>query len=356
MASPPRYDRHRLMRCRLISSALTPLLLTACIPYQTQRHDTPAPPPRLDDSATVDLAEAEPVWTAQQVVANATSVIGATYIVQPGDTLRGIGNRTGAGAEMIAKANALAPPYVIKSGQKLTIPAGRYHAVAQGETGIAIAAAYGVPWSRMVDVNGLTEPFALRRGQRLLLPDEAPRGTPSMEERAAAFQINIDDVLTGGQPAAAEDAPVAVAKASPRPIPSNIPAATPARLTGNFIWPARGKILSRFGPGASGARNNGIDIAVPAGTPIHATADGVVAYAGDKVAVFGGLVLITHGSGWVSAYGHASRVNVVRGQKVAKGDVIGLSGDSGYASQPKLHFELRKDRAPVNPLAHLPAS
>jgi murein DD-endopeptidase MepM/ murein hydrolase activator NlpD len=343
---------------RLIHPTLTlaTLLLAACIPYQAERRDTPAPPPRLDDSATVDLAEAEPVWTAQQVVASARTIPGTTYIVQPGDTLRGIGNRTGAGAEMIAKANALAPPYMIKAGQKLVIPGGRYHAVAEGETGIAIAAAYGVPWSRMVDVNGLTEPFALRRGQRLLLPDEAPRRAPSMEERAAAFRLNIDDVLTGGQPAVAEDTPVAIARAGPRPIPSNVPAATPARLTGDFAWPARGTILSRFGPGASGARNNGIDIAVPAGTPIRASADGVVAYAGDKVAVFGGLVLITHGSGWVSAYGHASRVNVVRGQKVARGDIIGLSGDSGYASQPKLHFELRKDRTPVNPLAHLPAS
>jgi len=70
--------------------------------------------------------------------------------------------------------------------------------------------------------------------------------------------------------------------------------------------------------------------------------------------LFGGLVLINHGSGWVSAYGHASRVDVVRGQKIAKGQVIGLTGDTGYASKPKLHFELRKDRAPVNPVDRLP--
>lgn len=126
------------------------------------------------------------------------------------------------------------------------------------------------------------------------------------------------------------------------------------RFAGSFAWPVRGTILSRFGPGESGARNNGIDIAVPIGTPISAAADGVVAYAGDKVAVFGGLVLLNHGGGWVSAYGHASRVDVVRGQKVTKGQVIGLTGDTGYASKPKLHFELRKDRAPVNPLGQLP--
>jgi murein DD-endopeptidase MepM/ murein hydrolase activator NlpD len=162
-------------------------------------------------------------------------------------------------------------------------------------------------------------------------------------------------VLTGGQPAAAEDARPALASTQPKPLPANKPAATPTSFAGSFAWPAKGTILSRFGPGASGAKNNGIDIAVPAGTPIRAAADGVIAYAGDQVAVFGGLVLIQHGGGWVSAYGHAARVDVVRGQKVAKGQVIGLSGDTGYASQPKLHFELRKDRVPVNPLGQLPA-
>lgn len=333
------------------------LMLGACIPYHALNDRSPsaAPPPRLDaDPSAVGMVEAEPVWTAQQVVANAIPVAPSIYVVQSGDTLRGIGNRTGAGAEMIAKANGLNPPYMIRAGQRLTIPAGRYHPVQEGETGIAIASAYGVQWSRMVEVNGLAAPYALRRGQRLLLPDDAPRRPPSMEQRAAAFRIDIDDVLTGGQPAAAENAPVAVAKAEARPLPANVPAATPSAFTGSFGWPTKGKIVSRFGPGASGARNNGVDIGIPVGTPIKASADGVIAYAGDRVAVFGGLVLITHGGGWVSAYGHASRVDVVRGQKIRKGEVIGLSGDSGYASTPKLHFELRKDRAPVNPLNHLP--
>lgn len=336
-------------------SLLIFLPLAGCIPGESRRQPQ-TPPPRLDaDAATVDLAEPEPVWNAQQVVPSAQQVTGSTYIVQPGDTLRGIGNRTGAGSEIIARANGLPPPFVIRPGQRLTIPAGRYHMVAEGETGIAIAAAYGVPWAQVVEANGLEEPFVLRRGQRLLLPTRA--GAQSMEDRAAAFRISIDDVLTGGQPAAAENAPPPPrALAAAKPLPSNQPIATPTAFAGSFAWPVRGTILSRFGPGESGARNNGIDIAVAAGTPIRAAADGVIAYAGDKVAVFGGLVLVSHGGGWVSAYGHASRVDVVRGQKVTKGQVIGLSGDTGYASQPKLHFELRKDRVPVNPIGQLPAA
>ena len=193
------------------------LLLSGCIPTESTRTGGDTPPPRLDaDASSVELVEQEPVWTAQQVVANAQTVTASRYVVQPGDTLRGIGNRTGAGSEMIARVNGLTPPFALRVGQALSIPGGRYHLVAEGETGIAIAAAYGVPWSQIVAVNGLEEPYMLRRGRRLLLPGNTPASAPDLEQRAAAFRIDIDDVLTGGQPAAAENAPVAVAFAGQR--------------------------------------------------------------------------------------------------------------------------------------------
>lgn len=304
----------------------SPALLAALSPIVLAAHGP-------SDRSAVPLMERAPVRTAQQVVPHAQAVTPAIHVVTPGETLRGVGNRSGAGSEAIAKANGLAPPYLIRPGQKLVIPGGRYHLVAEGETGIAIAAAYGLAWRRIIDLNGLAEPYMLRSGQRLLLPDEAPRPASTVEERAAAFRIDIGDVPTDAQPALAKG------KIAP---------------AGTFAWPASGRILSRFGPGASGSRNNGIDIAVPTGTPIRAAAEGVVAYAGDKLGMFGGLVLINHGGGWVSAYGHASRVDVVRGQKVSRRQIIGLSGDTGYASRPKLHFELRKDRVPVNPIQQLP--
>lgn len=328
----------------LIVIAVAPLLLAA--------NEAPRQIPGL---VLPKVIEEQPVWTAQQVVPHARAVTPSTYVVQPGETLLGVSNRSGAGAEIIAEANRLTPPYALRAGQRLTIPGGRYHLVAEGETGIAIAAAYGVKWSRMVEINRLGEPYVLHKGRRLLLPDDAPRRAPTMEERAAAFRIDIDDVLTGGQPASAAGKRPPRPSRAPHPLPANVPMATPRAFAGDFVWPVRGSILSSFGPGAGGLRNNGIDIAVPAGSSIHATADGVVAYAGDKVAVFGGLVLINHGGGWVSVYGHASEVNVVRGQKVTRGQIIGLSGDTGYASRPKLHFELRKNRVPVDPIQQLPA-
>ena len=180
------------------------ITLGGCIPasIDTSARRAPAQQPAAPRLPTdlVALIEHEPVWEARKVAENAQTVAESIYIVQPGDTLRGVGNRTGAGSEILAMANALEAPYIIRPGQKLRVPAGRYHLVSEGETGIAIARAYGVSWKDVVASNGLEDPFILRRGQRLLLPKAGTR-PQTLEERAAAFRIDIDDILTGGQPA-----------------------------------------------------------------------------------------------------------------------------------------------------------
>jgi LysM repeat protein len=136
--------------------AILPLtiLATACIPSIDQGGYAEADaPPRLEtDNRALDVAP-KSTWSSRQVSANAALVDGRTYVVQSGDTLRGIGNRTGAGSEVIARANGLEPPYIIRPGQRLIIPAGRYHTVASGETGIAIARAYSVSWRDVVSAN-----------------------------------------------------------------------------------------------------------------------------------------------------------------------------------------------------------
>src|SRR3546814_16850225 len=95
-------------------------------------------------------------------------------------------------------------------------------------------------------------------------------------------------------------------------LPSTAAISEPAVFSGEFSWPLNGSILTSFGPGVGGQRTEGIDIKAPKGTPILAATDGVVAYAGDEITLFGGLVPITHGRGWLPAYGHADSLNVVR--------------------------------------------
>lgn len=115
----------------------------------------------------------------------------------------------------------------------------------------------------------------------------------------------------------------------------------------------RGRVISPFGGSSAGAKNDGIDIAVPSGTPVKAAENGVVIYAGDGLKEFGNTVLVRHEDGLVTVYGHASEIKVQRGQQVRRGEEIALAGMSGSADTPKLHFEVRKDLAPVNPAGYL---
>ncbi len=317
-----------------------------------QPHDIPG----RDTGEVTTLPAPRPAWEARPVSADAKTIPDTTYVVRPGDTLSRVVDRSGASLEAIARANDLESPYSIQAGQRLQIPGGRYHQVRRGETGIAIARAYGVEWSRIVSANALVEPYVLRADQRVLIPDAPGGGRPSAAERASAFKLDIDDILTGGEPALANNQAPAKPIATPRRVlPSNAVVTAPARLaSGGFLWPVDGRVVKRFGPGASGERNDGIKIAVPMSTPIHAAADGVVAYVGDGIAALGGLVIVKHGGGWTSVYGHASKLLVQRGQSVKRGQTIALSGDTGFADRPELHFELRKGRTPVDPTSQLP--
>ncbi|WP_230481747.1 M23 family metallopeptidase [Sphingomonas sp. Leaf21] len=318
-----------------------------------------SPTVALPRDPVATLPAPRPSWEVRPVTPDAREIAATTYIVRPGDTLRSVADRTGAGSEAIARANGLDAPFVIRAGQRLTIPGGRYHLVRSGETGIAIARAYGVAWSRIIETNALAEPFVLRAGQRILIPGTTT-GTPgatgsAAAERAAAFTLDVDDILTGGEPAlATNQAPAKPSTTPARVLPPTAVVAAPTRLSSGFAWPVEGKLVKRFGAGSSGERNDGIKIAVPIGTPIKATADGVVAYVGDGIAALGGLVIVKHGDGWTSVYGHASKLMVQRGQSVKRGQTLALSGQTGFADRPELHFELRRGRSPVDPLSQLP--
>lgn len=349
---------------------LSAVLLAGCIPASptppsrpvVSKPPPPAPPvpDRFDfERRSVDDVvggDARPTWTLKPVVTTAVRVNAGTYTVRPGDTLRAIGNMTGAGSEALVIENDLASPLTLRTGQQLRIPAGLYHRVAAGETGIGIARAYGAEWGDIITINALTEPHILRVGQRLRLPSDARPTAPGTIDpgvRAAAFTLDIDDIATGSQPALAAAARPAAGTTAPRQ-PVITALAEPARFGGRFKWRLNGPILARFGPIAPGKVSDGINIAAAAGMPIRAAADGVVAYAGDQIGVYGGLILINHGGGWVSAYGHAGRIDVTRGQAVRMGDVIGRAGATGQVQTSQLHFQLRKNRIPVDPMKQLP--
>lgn len=145
--------------------------------------------------------------------------------------------------------------------------------------------------------------------------------------------------------------------AAPTPRPSTRVESQPlAPVAGNapaFAWPVSGRVISDFGATATGGHNDGINIATSMDAPIHASASGTVTYAGNELKDYGNLVLVKHSGGYTTAYAHADRLVVQKGDFVAKGQVIGYAGQTGDVTTPQLHFEIRANTTPVNPRGYL---
>ena len=163
----------------------------------------------------------------------------------------------------------------------------------------------------------------------------------------------MNDKATDAQPEAA-----AVPAAAPAPKREKVAAAAsaPAGDTSKLRWPASGKVIAGFGARPDGTHNDGINLSVPLGTEVHAAESGVVAYAGSELKGYGNLVLVRHDNGWVTAYAHNDELLVKRGDKVARGQVIGKAGKTGTVDQPQVHFELRQGSKPVDPTPYMEKS
>lgn len=170
--------------------------------------------------------------------------------------------------------------------------------------------------------------------------------------------------IVASAPPAAKVTAVPKVEAVPAPVPvqdpkttGSLPKAAPAPAAAeeasdkaDFRWPARGRVITGYS-GKGG--NEGINIAVPEGTPVKAAEGGTVAYAGNELKGYGNLVLIRHPNGYVSAYAHNGDLKVKRGDAVKRGQVVASSGQSGNVASPQLHFELRKGSSPVDPTPYL---
>ncbi|MBB2964778.1 murein DD-endopeptidase MepM/ murein hydrolase activator NlpD [Methylobacterium sp. R2-1] len=166
----------------------------------------------------------------------------------------------------------------------------------------------------------------------------------------AAAKESKEAAKEAAKPPAKETAPAAPVKVASADASAPIPAAAaPQAPAESFRWPAKGRIINGYG--SSG--NEGINIAVPEGTPVKAAEDGTVAYAGSDVKGYGKLVLVRHNNGYVSAYAHNGELDVRPGEKVKRGQTIAKSGATGNVTSPQLHFELRKGATPVDPMPHL---
>lgn len=218
------------------------------------------------------------------------------------------------------------------------------YVVKGGDSLSKIARGHGVSVDALKSANDLTG-SNIRIGQSLTIPG-AGANTLDPSSTASVRPAQPPKVYTPPVQAA-DDSVAAKTKGDTASI---APAATGID---KFRWPARGQVITGFAKSENGKRNDGIDISMPTGTPVKAAENGVVIYSGDGLKEYGKTVLIRHDDGLVTVYAHADQLNVNRGDKVARGQVIASSGMSGVAKTPRLHFEVRKNASPVDPTQYL---
>lgn len=228
--------------------------------------------------------------------------------------------------------------------------AGSY-VVKPGDSLARIAKANGVSIDDLKKANGLAT-GNIRIGQALAIPARGARPAAVAQAAPAADPVKTASVPANGQPAAykAPDPTKSVTE-----VAAVKPETAAPEMTGigKYRWPVRGAVIANFGSNIDGKRSDGIAISVPQGTPVKAAENGVVIYAGNGLKELGNTVLVRHDDGKVTVYGHADSLSVQRGQKVQRGQTIATSGMTGNVKRPMLHFEVRKDAAPVNPITFL---
>jgi murein DD-endopeptidase MepM/ murein hydrolase activator NlpD len=265
-----------------------------------------------------------------------------TYTVQPGDTVFGIAEAFGLTPHTIYWANSETledNPHRLGIGMVLNIlPVdGIYHTVSAEETVADLAEKYSVePEALYNEWNDLEEGQPLPPGMRLVIPGG--------KREFIAWQLPKTVASTGGSVRNQGRAGMCTGSYS----------GLPGR--GWFNWPAAGRRISGwYFRDARNPPHNGIDIGLQTGEPVYAADGGIVIFAGWWGAGgYGNLIVVDHLNGWRTWYAHLSQVNVICGQQVGAGSVIGLGGSTGRSSGPHLHFEIRLEEVPYDPLAYLP--
>ncbi len=265
------------------------------------------------------------------MIAVPTRTEAITYVVQSGDTISGIARRFNISTNTILWENNLSVTSLLQPGDKLVIlpTSGVSHNVTAGQTLGQIASLYGVSTENIMTANGLANPNQLRIGLKLVIPGgnkiaQGPKSSSTRIGEDASKGLNtIKKIIPG---------PSAV-----------IPAG------GRMAWPTTGHRITQY----YSWRHSGVDIANKIGTPIYAADDGVVITVGYNRGGYGNQIVIDHGGGKLTRYGHLSAFSVNLGQKVAKGQYIAAMGSTGRSTGPHLHFEVIIRGQHYNPLNYV---
>ncbi len=258
------------------------------------------------------------------------------FLIHPGQRLRvrkpaGFGARQAVSAKKTGAESGVGKSGLQATGRRIATtkkPLLMWIRVKSDDTLYGISKKYGVSVSRLVQLNRLKKPYIIQPGQRLFLKYPGTTLSRKSSKKMPGKQISDRQHTLAN-----------------------------SKLTGNWArkirwkWPVKGKILSRFVRGRHNAK--GIDIGGNMGSRVNAAADGKVVYSGNGLISYGNLVIIKHNNHYLSAYAYNHKLLVHEGQWVKSGQQIAEMGRSGKRS-PRLHFEIRRDGKPVNPLRYLP--
>jgi lipoprotein NlpD len=210
-------------------------------------------------------------------------------------------------------------------------PPGSFYIVREGDTLAALAQRQNVPLEDLAEINGLAADAPLQAGQ-------------------VVFVLSARGVVPASSP---DILPPTVLDDGPGEHPGDDRAGEGA-AAGLLAWPVRDVIISSVYGRRWGRAHEGIDLAAPKGTPVFAAREGVVLYASDKLSGYGKMVVLQHEGDLLTAYAHNSSLVVREGDRVRAGQMIARVGQTGRASAPHLHFEVRRGQIPQNPLRFLP--
>lgn len=314
---------------------------------------------------------------------------GTKIIVGTSDTLDVISRRYNVPPADILRANGYSGPRVLQPGQQLIIPrrtaqaqppalstapstkvaAGlpsSVHVAARGDTLMSLSRRYHIPPAQLAAANNIPVTTQLKIGDKINIPGGKSAHVAASQPQVPSLASEAPKPAPVAQAPAPATKPLAVASAEPAqkarlaveaPETPEAQSPTKAAETTNalptFRWPVRGRVIGSYGSKINGKQNDGINVAVPEGTPVKAAEDGVVAYSGNELKGYGNLILVRHSNGYVTAYAHASELMVKRGDTIKRGQVIAKSGQSGEVGSPQLHFEIRKGSSAIDPLQFL---
>ncbi|SUB01233.1 Murein hydrolase activator NlpD precursor [Pannonibacter phragmitetus] len=333
------------------------------LPPLGQSSSSPAPQPvaalPAPAQSALDLSQAqgERSWRGW------SSAGGTRVTARQNESVASMGQRFGVPADAIAAVNGIDKNAPLQAGQTVLIPTYSTAGVSAQQTTLPAAGASpattGTVAPAAQQLAAVSAPDRKPAGARQSAAAQPAQPQPvarTNEPKPAAPIAALREVPASSLPANAQPAIEAMNSAAGEGKPVQTASIDPEETVGGpmFRWPVRGRVISEFGSKPGGARNDGINLAVPEGTPVKAAGDGSVIYAGNELQGFGNLVLIRHADGWVSAYAHNSEILVKRGDEVQRGQVISKAGATGNVSQPQVHFELRQGNRPVDPTRYLP--